>query len=53
MGTKYLRQCESAAYAQNLLRNTLSKRGTLDVSLTNIQCDYDGKYGKYRVENGM
>lgn len=53
MGTKYLRQCESAAYAQNLLRNTLSKRGTLDVSLTNIQCDYDGNYGKYRVENGM
>lgn len=53
MGIHYLRQCESAAYAQNLLRNALIKRGTLDISLTNIQCDYDGNYGKYRVENGM
>lgn len=53
MGTQYLRQCESASYAQNLLRNALTKRGTLDISLTNIMCDYDGSYGKYRVENGM
>lgn len=53
MGTQYLRECESAAYAQMILRHALYEHGTTDVSFNNIQCDYDGSYGKYRIENGM
>lgn len=53
MGDFYLRQCESAAFAQKYRRIALAKRGTLDVSFNNVQCDYDGSYGKYKIENGM
>lgn len=53
MGDSYLRQCESAAFAQKYRRVELAKRGTLDVSFNNVQCDYDGSYGKYKIENGM
>lgn len=53
MGTKYLRECESAANAQMLIRQKLQKHGTTDVSFNNLQCDYDGSYGKYKIENGM
>lgn len=53
MGTRYLRQCESAAYAQNLIRKSLKLRGTYDVSFNNIKCDYDGNYGAYFIENRM
>lgn len=53
MGSKYLRECESAAHAQMLLRQKLFKHGTTDVSFNNLQCDYDGSYGKYKIENGM
>lgn len=53
MGTEYLRECESAAHAQMLVRQVLNKHGTTDVSFNNIQCDYDGSYGKYKIVNGM
>lgn len=53
MGVHYLRQCESGAYAQNLLRTKLASRGTIDVSFKNIICDYDGSFGKYNIDNGM
>lgn len=53
MGAKYLRQCESAAYAQNIIRKKLYVRGMLDVSFNNVKCDYDGSYGAYFVENRM
>lgn len=53
MGAVYLRQCESAAFAQKLQLEALKVRGTKDVSLTALQCDYDGSYGKYAIENGM
>lgn len=52
-GTRYLRQCESAAHAQNIIRQKLYDRGMLDVSFTNIKCDYDGSYGAYTIENRM
>uniref|UniRef100_A0A1B0DE61 Thyroglobulin type-1 domain-containing protein n=1 Tax=Phlebotomus papatasi TaxID=29031 RepID=A0A1B0DE61_PHLPP len=51
-GTQYLRQCDSAAHAQNLIRDAFSKRGTSQISFTNIQCHYDGTYGTFAfVEN--
>lgn len=53
MGTNYLRQCESAAHAQSVIRKALKLRGTYDVSLNNIKCDYDGNYGTYFIENRM
>lgn len=53
MGTQYLRECESAAHAQMLIRQKLYRHGTTDVSFNNKQCDYDGSYGKYKIENGM
>lgn len=53
MGTEYLRECESAAHAQMVIRQTLHRHGTTDVSFNNIQCDYDGSYGKYKIANGM
>lgn len=53
MGMNYLRQCESAAHAQNVIRKALQQRGTQKVSLSGIQCDYDGNYGVYFVENRM
>lgn len=53
MGTSYLRQCESAAHAQAVTRSVLKQRGTYDVSLNNIKCDYDGNYGAYFIENRM
>lgn len=53
MGDKYMRQCESAANAQNIRRTALAKRGTLDVSFNNIQCDYDGSFGRYTIDRGM
>lgn len=52
-GNKYLRQCDSGAFAQKLIKNKLVKRGTENISFNNIQCDYDGNYGMYRIENGM
>ncbi|KAG4070333.1 hypothetical protein HA402_006475 [Bradysia odoriphaga] len=53
MGTEYLRECESASHAQMLLKQKLYTHGTTDVSLNNLQCDYDGSYGKYKIENGI
>lgn len=53
MGTVYLRQCESAAHAQNLMLKALDVRGTKDVALTALQCDFDGSFGAYTIENGM
>lgn len=53
MGTAYMRQCESAAHAQMLQLQALNVRGTKDVALTALQCDFDGSYGKYTIENGM
>lgn len=53
LGDEYMRLCESAAFAQNMRRTALAKRGTLDVSFNNIQCDYDGSFGRYRIDNGM
>ena len=52
-GTQYLRQCESASYAQNVIRKSLNIRGTHDISFNNILCDYDGSYGVYYIQNGM
>lgn len=53
MGAVYLRQCESAAFAQKQQLQALKVRGTTDVALTALQCDFDGSYGKYTIENGM
>lgn len=53
MGTVYLRQCESASLAQKLQLQALKIRGTKDVAFTALQCDFDGSYGKYTIENGM
>lgn len=53
MGNQYLRECESAAHAQNLIRKSLGNRGTLEISFNNVQCDYDGSYGTYNIVNGM
>lgn len=53
MGDEYMRLCESAALAQNIRRTALAKRGTLDVSFNNVQCDYDGSFGRYKIESGM
>lgn len=52
-GTEYLRQCESMAYAQNILQENLAMHGTLYVSIVKTQCDYDGSYGTYSIDNNM
>lgn len=49
LGSTYLRQCESAKDAQAQVVNTLRRHGTARVSLNDIECDYDGTYGKYLV----
>lgn len=51
-GDSYLRQCESASFAQRAIRAQLSRRGT-DTTFNNIQCDYDGTYGTYEIINGL
>lgn len=53
MGTEYLRQCESMSYAQNILQEKLATHGTLNVSITKTQCDFDGSYGTYTIRNNM
>ncbi|KAG4072873.1 hypothetical protein HA402_002616 [Bradysia odoriphaga] len=53
LGTEYLRQCESIAYAQNVLREKLSKHGTVSVSIVKTQCDFDGSYGTYSISNNI
>lgn len=53
LGTQYLRQCESIAYAQNVMRQKLAKHGTVSVSIANAQCDFDGSYGTYSISNNM
>lgn len=53
MGTQYLRKCESAAFAQDLILKQLAKRGTKNLAHTKILCDYDGSYGTYGVQDKM
>lgn len=53
MGLTYLRQCESAAYAQYLMQKTLAIHGTIHAEFKKIICDYDGAYGIYTVADGM
>lgn len=53
MGSEYLRQCESIAYAQSILQENLRRRGTLTVSIVKRQCDFDGSYGTYSINNNM
>ncbi|XP_049542748.1 uncharacterized protein LOC125955652 [Anopheles darlingi] len=52
-GETYLRQCESAAYAQKMILKKFYTRGTIGVTFNEIRCDYDGAYGRYMVENGV
>lgn len=53
LGTEYLRQCESMAYAQNIVQEKLAMHGTLNVSIVKTKCDYDGSYGTYSIDNNM
>uniref|UniRef100_A0A7G3AZM0 Putative thyroglobulin type i repeat protein n=1 Tax=Lutzomyia longipalpis TaxID=7200 RepID=A0A7G3AZM0_LUTLO len=52
-GTQYLRQCESASHAQRVIRNAFSKRGTTQISFSNIPCHYDGSFGTYGIAEGQ
>ncbi|XP_055628408.1 uncharacterized protein LOC129769900 isoform X2 [Toxorhynchites rutilus septentrionalis] len=52
-GDQYLRRCESASYAQEIVRGRFVLQGHVNVSHTDIACDYDGSYGKYEVEGGF
>lgn len=52
-GETYLRQCESAAYAQKMILKKFNTHGTVGVTFNEIPCDYDGAYGRYKVENGV
>ncbi|XP_055842142.1 uncharacterized protein LOC129909166 [Episyrphus balteatus] len=52
-GSTYLRQCESSAYAQNLLKKAYAAHGTTEIEFNNILCDYDGSYGRYSISNGI
>lgn len=53
LGTEYLRQCESMAYTQSVLQQKLAMHGTLNVSIVKTQCDFDGSYGTYTINNNM
>lgn len=53
MGTRYLRQCESILHAQIGMLMAMRRRGTTNLSLNRMNCNYDGAYGAYRIENGM
>lgn len=48
MGAQYLRECESVAHAQYEKKKALNVRGT-SISLSDIVCDYDGRYGYIAV----
>uniref|UniRef100_A0A182K001 Thyroglobulin type-1 domain-containing protein n=1 Tax=Anopheles christyi TaxID=43041 RepID=A0A182K001_9DIPT len=52
-GELYLRQCESASQAQKLILKKFYAHGTVGVTFNEILCDYDGAYGRYKVENGV
>ncbi|XP_055628410.1 uncharacterized protein LOC129769902 [Toxorhynchites rutilus septentrionalis] len=52
-GNSYLRQCESAAFAQKKIQKMFALRGTVGVTYNEIQCEYDGAFGSYRLENGI
>lgn len=52
-GDSYLRQCESAAFAQKKIQQKFALRGTNGVSFNDVRCDYDGSYGAYKIENGV
>lgn len=45
MGSKYLRQCETVAYAQEILRAALILHGTTKIGFEDLTCDYDGNFG--------
>lgn len=52
-GSQYLRQCESASYAQRRLEWKFATHGQVNVSHTAVMCDYDGSYGRYEFERGI
>ncbi|KAL1403270.1 hypothetical protein pipiens_005746 [Culex pipiens pipiens] len=52
-GDSYLRQCESAAFAQKTIQKRFATRGTIGVTFNAVRCDYDGTYGAYKIENGV
>ncbi|XP_058828728.1 uncharacterized protein LOC131688467 [Topomyia yanbarensis] len=52
-GDSYLRQCESTAFAQKTIQKKFAVRGTIGVTFNEVQCDYDGAFGKYKIENGI
>lgn len=41
------------AYAENVLQEKLAMHGTLNVSIVKTQCDFDGSYGTYSINNNM
>lgn len=45
MGSKYLRQCETVAHAQETLRAALLLHGTTKIGFGDFTCDYDGNFG--------
>ncbi|XP_055538018.1 uncharacterized protein LOC129725806 [Wyeomyia smithii] len=52
-GDSYLRQCESAAFAQQTIQKKFALRGTIGVTFNAVQCDYDGSFGRFKIENGI
>lgn len=53
MGPMYLRQCESAAVAQEKFRKSLRMHGTKTITIDYKDCDYDGSYSPYSILNEM
>lgn len=52
VGDRYLRQCESQEYAQELIRHELKRKGVEYVTFAHVRCDPDGSYGAYQVAGG-
>lgn len=52
-GDKYLRKCESAAHAQNIIQKKLINRGAIKAISNQIRCNYDGTHSPIIVENAL
>lgn len=52
-GDRYLRRCESGAYAQRIIQKTLLNHGAINALPNQIKCNYDGTYGELVIENPL
>lgn len=52
-GDQYLRKCESASYAQRILQKAFINRGAVKAVPNLIECNYDGSFGFYMIENSL